>query len=45
MYGGVPLWTSSAIDRNNIMVPRSPIDEVYTLITEDFKAALTLPEK
>lgn len=44
MYGGVPLWTKSSIDRDDVMKPRASVDDVYTLITEDMKAALTLPE-
>lgn len=43
MYGGVPLWTSSSINKDEIMKPRATVDNVYTLITEDLKAALTLP--
>lgn len=44
MYGGVPLWTQSSIDRDDIMKPRSSLDETYTLIVEDLKSALDLPE-
>lgn len=43
MYGGVPLWTKSSIDRNDIMKPRATVDETYTLITEDLISALDLP--
>lgn len=43
MYGGVPLWTKSSIDRSEIMRPRATVDEVYTLITQDMEAALGLP--
>ena len=43
MYGGVPLWTKSSIDRSEIMKPRASVDEVYTLITQDMEAALGLP--
>lgn len=43
MYGGVPLWTSSYIDRSQIMKPRSSADEVYELITADLKEAESLP--
>jgi hypothetical protein len=45
MYGGVPLWTKSSIDRNDIMKPRATVDETYTLITEDLISALQLPAK
>ena len=44
MYGGVPLWLKSSIDRDNIMIGRSSVDEVYKVIEEDMKAALGLPE-
>lgn len=44
MYGGVPLWTKSSIDRDDIMKPRASADETYLLITDDLKAALQLPE-
>lgn len=43
MYGGVPLWTKSSIDRKEIMKPRATVDQVYTLIVEDFESALALP--
>lgn len=43
MYGGVPLWTKSSIDRDDIMKPRATVDETYTLITEDLISALDLP--
>lgn len=43
MYGGVSLWTQSSIDRNDIMKPRSTVDETYELIVEDLKLALNLP--
>ncbi len=43
MYGGVPLWTKSSIDRDDIMKPRATVDETYTLITEDLISALELP--
>jgi hypothetical protein len=43
MYGSVSLWLSSSVDRDNIMIPRSSVDEVYTVITDDLKAALSLP--
>ena len=39
MYGGVPLWTQSSVDRNEIMKPRNSVDEVYALIIEDLLAA------
>ncbi|HLT88623.1 MAG TPA: RagB/SusD family nutrient uptake outer membrane protein [Sphingobacterium sp.] len=39
MYGGVPLWVKSSIDRDEIMKPRATVDEVYTLIVDDFKEA------
>ena len=46
MYGRVPLWTSSSIDKNEISKPRSEsVDEVYELITSDMQfAADNLPE-
>jgi hypothetical protein len=43
MYGGVPLWTKSSIDRDDIMKPRATVDETYTLVTEDLISALELP--
>jgi len=43
MYGGVPLWTKSFIDRDNLMKPRATVDETYKLITEDLISALELP--
>jgi len=39
MYGGVPLWVKSSIDKNEIMKPRASADEVYALITQDLKDA------
>ncbi|WP_316817018.1 RagB/SusD family nutrient uptake outer membrane protein [Pedobacter nyackensis] len=45
MYGGVPLWVKSSIDRNEIMKPRATADEVYQLIVQDLKdAEPVLPE-
>ena len=45
-YGGVPIWTSSAIDPAQINKPRSSEDEVYALIFKDMEdAAMALPEK
>ncbi len=45
MYGGVPIWESSIVDRNQLHKPRETADAVYTLITEDMKAAQrALPE-
>lgn len=44
-YGGVPLWTSSAIDPAEISKPRATADEVYELIVKDMEdAAESLPE-
>lgn len=43
MYGGVPLWTKAAFDRNDVMKPRASVDDTYTLITEDLISALELP--
>ncbi|MBS5908281.1 MAG: RagB/SusD family nutrient uptake outer membrane protein [Dysgonomonas mossii] len=43
MYGGVPLWTKSSIDRDDTMKPRATVDETYTLIAEDLISALELP--
>jgi len=43
MFGGVPLWTKSSIDRSEIMKPRATVDEVYELIISDLEAALALP--
>ncbi|TDQ79792.1 RagB/SusD family nutrient uptake outer membrane protein [Sphingobacterium yanglingense] len=46
MYGGVPLWTKSSIDRDEIMKPRVPQDKVYELIVQDLKdAENVLPTK
>jgi len=39
MYGGVPLWTKSSIDKSDIMKPRASADEVYALIAQDMKDA------
>lgn len=45
-YGGVPIWTTSAIDPSNINHPRSSAEEVYSLLLEDMEeAAKILPEK
>ena len=45
-YGGVPIWTSSAIDPSQINKPRSTEDQVYELILKDMEeAAAALPEK
>lgn len=43
MFGGVPLWTKSSIDRKEIMKPRATADEVYELIVSDLEAAQILP--
>lgn len=43
MYGGVPLWLKSSIDKDNIMIPRATVDEVYEAIVADMEAALGLP--
>jgi hypothetical protein len=39
MYGGVPLWLKSSIDKNDIMKPRASADDVYDAITKDLKEA------
>lgn len=44
MYGGVPLWLKSSIDRDNIMIGRSTVDQVYEVIVGDMQSALGLPE-
>ncbi len=45
MYGGVSLWTSSSVDKDQIMVPRSTADQVYEQIVKDLQeAASILPE-
>lgn len=45
-YGGVPIWTSSAIDPAQINKPRSSAEEVYKLLLQDMEeAAAALPEK
>lgn len=44
MYGGVPLWLKSSIDKDNINIGRSTAEEVYIEIEKDMKAALGLPE-
>ena len=44
MYGGVPLWTSASVDKNQIMKPRSTADDVYGVIVQDLRdAAGVLP--
>lgn len=44
-YGGVPIWTSSAIDPSQISHPRSSVDEVYKVLLDDMEAAAaSLPE-
>lgn len=43
MYGGVPLWTKSSIDKDDTMKPRATADQTYELITEDLISALDLP--
>lgn len=46
MYGGVPMWLSSSVDKNEIHKPRSSADEVYEQIVKDMaEAALDLPER
>ncbi len=46
MYGGVPLWTKSNVNKNQIMKPRSSLDEIYTQITQDMHdAEKSLPTK
>lgn len=43
-YGGVPMWTSASIDRNEISKPRVSADDVYALIVKDMaEAAEILP--
>lgn len=45
MYGDVPLWLSSSVDKNQIMKPREKADKVYEQIVRDMKDAETvLPE-
>lgn len=45
MYGDVPLWTSSSVDKNQIMKPRENKDKIYELIVQDMKdAEAVLPE-
>lgn len=39
MYGGVPLWTKSSIEKDEIMKPRATVDQVYELIVQDLKDA------
>lgn len=46
LYGGVPLVESPIYSSEQWRVPRASVDEVYTLIMDDFKeAARTLPLK
>lgn len=45
MYGGIPLWTKSGIDSDDVMKARSSAEDVYSIIVEDLKSALSLPEK
>lgn len=45
MYGGVPMWLSSVLDRDHTMKPRETADAVYTQIVQDMRdAAPLLPE-
>lgn len=45
-YGGVPVWTSSIVDRTQINKPKMSADEVYRQIVSDMTdAAEALPEK
>ncbi|MCI2081937.1 MAG: RagB/SusD family nutrient uptake outer membrane protein [Bacteroidales bacterium] len=45
MYGGVPIWTSSTVDKTQIAKPRSSVDSVYNLAVNDMEyAAENLPE-
>ena len=45
-YGGVPIWTTSAIDPDQISKPRSSVEDVYKIILTDMEeAAAALPEK
>lgn len=45
MYGGVPLWTSASVDKNQISKPRASVEDVYKVIFEDMEyAAANLPE-
>lgn len=39
MYGGVPLWTSASVDKDQIMKPRSTADQVYERIVQDLREA------
>lgn len=43
MYGGIPLWTSASVDKNEISKPRATADDVYDLIVGDMEAAQILP--
>lgn len=42
MYGGVPLWTSAVVDKDQIMKPRETADAIYTQITRDLEEAIPL---
>lgn len=45
-YGGIPIWTSSAIDPDQISHSRATVDEVYAVLLKDMEeAAASLPEK
>lgn len=44
-YGGVPLWLSASVDKNEISKPRASADAVYEVIVKDMEyAAENLPE-
>lgn len=45
MYGGVPLWTSASVDKDQISKPRATVEQVYKVILDDMEyAAANLPE-
>jgi len=46
VYGGVPLITDPPVYGEDLLFPRSPVKDVYSLIQEDFEfAASHLPEQ
>lgn len=42
MYGGVPLWTSASVDKEQIMKPRSSAEAVYQTIVQDLQEAASI---
>lgn len=39
LFGSVPLWLSSSVDKDHLKLPQSPVDSIYKMIIKDLSDA------